>query len=525
MASPHSAGASALVKAAHPTWTPEEIKSAIMTSSVQAVTKEDGVTPADPFDMGAGRIQAARAVNPTLVFNETYANFVAAGTDAIHRVNLNIPSIDATTFSGDLVTHRTAINVSGHNQTLAVQITQPAGVSITVGNKNRNLRVAKDGTITFPIEISAPDVANGQYFGRINLVSLKGGNTVTIPVAFVKKQGSVSLANTCSPLSIAAVTGVSHCTVSAQNLGTIAANTSLTVTNREQGKPLHYKNVGLPGTVIGTGAGVQWSGSLSPAAAPPVNAINNITGGGPAGGYLPLSLFGIGAISGVGDDTITNFNVPTYYYGGEPYTRIGVVSNGYVVIGGGTSSDVNFFPQTFPNAARPNNVVAPFWTDLNPAAVGGGFIRIGTLTDGSSTWLVVDFDHVKNFSNATTHSGELWFRLASGAAGTGPSSEQITMDYGSGTAPANAALGDPGSAMNWGAENRDGTSGKNIPSAPADGSEYRPVLGAPVPGGLVTIPFDIFSKADPGTYHSDARMTSDQTPGTTIAASTITVTP
>ena len=95
-------------------------------------------------------------------------------------------------------------------------------------------------------------------------------------------------------------------------------------------------------------------------------------GAGPAGAYLPLSLFGVPAISGVGDDTITNFNVPTFYYGGEPYTRIGIVSNRYIVIGGGTSSDVNFFPQTFPNAARPNNVLAPFWTDLNPAAVGGG---------------------------------------------------------------------------------------------------------------------------------------------------------
>jgi hypothetical protein len=229
--------------------------------------------------------------------------------------------------------------------------------------------------------------------------------------------------------------------------------------------------------------------------------------------------------------TITNFNVPTFYYGGEPYTRIGVVSNGYVVIGGGTASDVNFFPQTFPNAARPNNVVAPFWTDLNlnPATGGAGAIRIGTLSDGSTTWLVVDYDHAKNFSNTTTHTGEIWFRLASGAAGTGPSSEQITIDYGSNSicagCSANAGAGDPGSAMNWGAENRDGTSGKNIASAPADGSEYRPVLGAPVAGGAVTLPFDIWSKALPGTYHSDAALTSDQTKGTTIATQAITVTP
>jgi hypothetical protein len=56
--------------------------------------------------------------------------------------------------------------------------------------------------------------------------------------------------------------------------------------------------------------------------------------------------------------------------------------------------------------------------------------------------------------------------------------------------------------VNWGAENRDGSSGANISSAP----------------------FDIFSKAT-GTWHSDAMLTSDQTPGTTIAPLPITVTP
>ena len=44
--------------------------------------------------------------------------------------------------------------------------------------------------MTFPITISAPSVANGQYQGRINLVPRKGANKVTIPVAFVKKQGA-----------------------------------------------------------------------------------------------------------------------------------------------------------------------------------------------------------------------------------------------------------------------------------------------------------------------------------------------
>ena len=45
-----------------------------------------------------------------------------------------------------------------------------------------------------------------------------------------------------------------------------------------------------------------------------------------------------------------------------------------------------------------------------------------------------------------------------------------------------------------------------------------------VDGSETTIPFDITSKI-PGTYHSVASMTSDQTPGTTQVSQELTVTP
>ncbi|RQP09929.1 MAG: hypothetical protein EAS51_10135 [Microbacteriaceae bacterium] len=71
-----------------------------------------------------------------------------------------------------------------------------------------------------------------------------------------------------------------------------------------------------------------------------------------------------------------NFTVPSFIYGGEVYDRIGVVSNGYVVVGGGAAGDVEYEPPaSFPDPATPNNVIAPFWTDLNPA--DGGGIRVG----------------------------------------------------------------------------------------------------------------------------------------------------
>ena len=509
MSSPHAAGVSALVKAAHPTWTPEMIKSALMTSSVQSVVKEDGVTPATPFDDGAGSIRADRAVNPTLVFNETYADFVAAGADPLHRIDLNLASVDAPTMSGEITTQRTAINVSGQNQVLKVGTVAPAGATITVGTNNGNLSVKAGGSITFPIKISAPSLANGQYFGRITLDPQKAGATsVTIPVAFNKRQGLVTFTHTCSPLSFA-LGASSHCTVSAGNLAPTAANASITV----NGSPgLHYSNVSAPATLVGPQNGVQWSGTLGPSLPPTVTSITPTSG--PAGGYLPLSAFGITPISGVGDDTITNFNVPAFYYGGETYTRVGIVSNGYVVIGGGDGSDVNYAPQTFPNSARPNNVVAPFWTDLNPPA--GGAIRIATLSDGTNTWLVIDYAAVRNFSNATTHTGELWFQISDGS----PASEQITISYGA----ANASAGDPGSGINWGAENRTGTSGVNMSAPPANDTEFSVNTGPPTVGGSVTFTYDA-SADTPGSYNTVASMTSNVTPGIAQVVQTLTVTP
>jgi subtilisin family serine protease len=536
MAAPHAAGVSALVKAAHPSWTPEQIKSALMTSSVQAVVKEDGVTPATPFDMGAGSIRADHAVAPTLVFDETFDHFVAAEGDVLHRIDLNIASIDATTMTGQITTKRTALNVSGASQTLRVTTQSDPGVAIIVsdhrpdssglGSSSRTLSVGKNRNLTFWVTISAPSVANGQYFGRITLTP-RTGNAVTIPVAFYKRQGAVTLTNTCAPTTFVIRTGVANCTATAANFASTAANVNLSVSSLNSNN-LRLSNISGPAGTHRNSNGATWHGSLSPAVPAQVNSITDITGGGPDGGYLALSLLGIPAVAGVGDDTITNFNIPTFYYGGEPYTRIGVVSNGYIVIGGGDSGDVVYLPQSFPSAGRPNNTVAPLWTDLDPSTAGA--IRVASLSGGADYgWVVIDWDGVKNFGNATTHSFEVWIQIQKGA-NTGPSSEAITFSYapnltfpGDGPGLGNAAFGDPSSGVNWGAENRDGTSGVNIATAPADGSEWLINTSGPAAGGTATITYDASSR-QAGTYRTIAQMTSDVTPGITQVLQTLVVT-
>ena len=200
-------------------------------------------------------------------------------------------------------------------------------------------------------------------------------------------------------------------------------------------------------------------------------------------GYLPLSLFGIAPISGVTDDSVTNFNVPAFTYGGETYTRIGFGSNGYAIVGGATgSADVQFLNQKLPDSTRPNNVIAPFWTDLNPPA--GGALRIGTLTDGADTWLVLDWDAVKEFASGKASSFEIWIGL-NGDAHPG---EDVSIAYG----PV-GGNGD-GGLLTVGAENRFGNRGANYyyngtGTLPANGTQLRVTSAPPVPGEAHVITF------------------------------------
>ena len=94
MSAPHTAGAGAVLKSAHPTWTPDNIRSALMLTAVTDVRKEDGTTAADFFDMGAGSIRVNLAHQTGLLMNETAANYTAANPEeGGDPKSLNIPSV------------------------------------------------------------------------------------------------------------------------------------------------------------------------------------------------------------------------------------------------------------------------------------------------------------------------------------------------------------------------------------------------------------------------------------------------
>ncbi|XP_009758000.1 subtilisin-like protease SBT1.7 [Nicotiana sylvestris] len=87
MSCPHVSGLAALLKGAHPEWSPAAIRSALMTTAYTAYKNGGAIQdvstgkPSTPLDHGAGHVDPVSALNPGLVYDITtddYLNFLCA---------------------------------------------------------------------------------------------------------------------------------------------------------------------------------------------------------------------------------------------------------------------------------------------------------------------------------------------------------------------------------------------------------------------------------------------------------------
>lgn len=123
-ASPHVAGAAALLRALHPDWSAPEIKSALMLMAKAVVRKEDGVAAGDPFDRGSGRVDVGAASRSLLVMDETAARFLAANpASGGDPTSLNLASLANPACEGTCSWDRSFRNVSGGPVELEVRQT------------------------------------------------------------------------------------------------------------------------------------------------------------------------------------------------------------------------------------------------------------------------------------------------------------------------------------------------------------------------------------------------------------------
>jgi len=196
MSAPHIAGIFALIKQAHPDWSPAAARSALMTTARQNVTKEDGVTPADPFDMGAGHVQPGGQYNrkgslfnpgavydanildylgstcetfpvlPTLFFGDSGCADLAAFGVPTAAENLNQPSIAVGDVTGVASITRTLTNVSGRRLSLEAKVQAPAGFTAKVSP--REVRIPAGQSVSFTVTFTRTTVAfNAWSFGSL----------------------------------------------------------------------------------------------------------------------------------------------------------------------------------------------------------------------------------------------------------------------------------------------------------------------------------------------------------------------
>ena len=170
MSAPHTSGAGAVLKSAHPTWTPDNIRSALMMTATTDVRKEDGSTPADVFDMGSGSIRVNLATNTGLIMDETFGNYMKANpaTGGV-PLSLNIPSMTNTQCIDTCTWTRTFTATKDANWT-ATPVSTSNNMSLTVSPTSFDIKAGETQTLTVTADVSA-SAADVWNFGSLELTS------------------------------------------------------------------------------------------------------------------------------------------------------------------------------------------------------------------------------------------------------------------------------------------------------------------------------------------------------------------
>ncbi|KAI3468828.1 hypothetical protein Pfo_025491 [Paulownia fortunei] len=208
MSCPHLSGIAALVKSAHPDWSPAAIKSALMTSATQinlndTLIADERLLPADVFAIGAGHVNPPKAIDPGLVYDITPEDYIAylcglgytekeiaiitRRTISCHgrgipKAQLNYPSFSIQLGRNSSVYSRTVTNVGATESTYHLKMESIPGVDIVVQPTVLSFtEVNQKMTYQIFFSKSATSVNSTYVQGSIAWVSLK--HTVRSPIS------------------------------------------------------------------------------------------------------------------------------------------------------------------------------------------------------------------------------------------------------------------------------------------------------------------------------------------------------
>ncbi|CAH9082348.1 unnamed protein product [Cuscuta europaea] len=215
MAAPHVAGLAALIKQKFPSFTPAAIGSALSTSAsvydksggpIQAQraysNPDSNQSPATPFDMGSGFVNATAALDPGLIFYSSYSDYMSflcgingsspvvlnytgesCGSSNMSAIDLNLPSVTIAHLNQSRLIQRTVTNI-GENETYVVQWSEPYGASVKVTPSRFHIGLGESLNLT--ISFDAKMNHSSPSFGRIGMFG-NHGHAVNIPISVVVK--------------------------------------------------------------------------------------------------------------------------------------------------------------------------------------------------------------------------------------------------------------------------------------------------------------------------------------------------
>ncbi|KAL8512804.1 hypothetical protein ACS0TY_019077 [Phlomoides rotata] len=215
MAAPHIAGLAALIKQRFPYFTPSAIGSALSTTASlndrnggpimaqRAYANPDlNQSPATPFDMGSGFVNATAALDPGLVFDSSYDDYMSflcgingsspvvlnytghsCGVSIMNDTDLNLPSITLSKLNQSASIQRVVTNVGG-NETFSVGWSAPYGASVKVTPTHFSLASGEKQVLS--VSFNATMNSSVASFGRIGLFGTQG-HIINIPLSVIIK--------------------------------------------------------------------------------------------------------------------------------------------------------------------------------------------------------------------------------------------------------------------------------------------------------------------------------------------------
>jgi subtilisin family serine protease len=203
MSSPHVAGAAALVAAARPTWNVAQIESALLTTGLTGVTREDGVTAADAHDAGIGRAYVPDAIKAALHLPTVRADFVAAdpGIGGSPKA-LNMPYlVDQSCF--ERCTFTRTVTDNGAGGSWRAELRNAGAVAATFNPPTFTLPPGGSQAISIELDVRDASLVGRWVYGEVALVNTSTANVpdARLPIAVFADPGALPEVINLSPAS------------------------------------------------------------------------------------------------------------------------------------------------------------------------------------------------------------------------------------------------------------------------------------------------------------------------------------